>query len=159
MAFLAPAAAELGGWTFGKILPWALLGMAVLGLGAATWVQSARLDGAQIEARSFQSKMQSAVADAARWQAASGQRDDVIRDQASELEHLKADAALAQHVADQAEAARRQQLADLNQQIAQLKARAHAHPDQVRPLGPIVVDVLGSLHDQATRPATDPTGH
>jgi uncharacterized protein (DUF3084 family) len=159
MAFLAPVAAELGGRTMGKVLPWALLGMAIFGLGAAIWVQSARLEAAQAQARSLEQRLQAATVDAARWQAASGARDDVIRDQATQLERLKADAALAQRVADETEAARQQQMADLNQQIVQWKARAHAHPDQVRPLGPIVVDVLGSLHDQATRPATDSAGH
>jgi len=149
MAFLAPVAAELGGWSVRKFLPWLLVAAISLCLGSVLWVQSARRDAVRAADTSLKPRLDHADADVARWEAAAGQRDDVIRDQASQLTRLRADAAAATAIADATEVERRRQLADLTQQIAQLKARAHAHPDQTRPLGPIVLDVLGGLRQPA----------
>lgn len=159
MAFLAPVAANLGGWSVRKLLPWLLFVAIILSLGAALWVQSARLEAVRAADTALHQRLDRADADVARWQAAAGQRDDVIRDQAAQLTRQRADAAAAAMIADATEVERRRQLNDLTQQIAQLKARAHAHPDQIRSLGPIVLDVLGGLHQQAGGAATAPTGN
>ncbi len=158
MAFLAPVAAELGGWTVRRFLRWVLLAAIGLILGAALWAQTMRVEAARREAQGLEQRLQMADADTTRWRVAARQRDDVIRDQAGQLARLRADAAAAAQIADQAEALRRQQLADLTQQITQMKVRAHAHPDQVRPLGPIVTDVLGSLRREADGAATPAAG-
>jgi small-conductance mechanosensitive channel len=159
MAFLAPVAAELGGYSMRKLLPWLLLGAVGLCLGSAIWVQTARLEASRKTVGALQQRLDAADADAARWQAATGQRDDIIRDQAAQLTRLRADVAAAARMADATEADQRQRVTDLIQQIAQWKARAHAHPDQTRQLGPIVLDALGSLRQQTGPASAAAAGH
>jgi hypothetical protein len=157
-AEMAALAAKAGGLTLRKIFPWALAAVAVVGLGSWLWVESARLGAAESRIKDLGGQLALSQADTARQTAAVGQRDDVIRDQAAQLTQMRADAAKAQEIADQAEAERQKQLSELNSKIATLKARAHAHPEQVRPLGPIVTDILGGLHKQAD-PAAAPAGN
>lgn len=145
MTFLAPVAAELGGWTLRKILPWALLGLAVAGLGTVFWVESSRLSAARTQLASALRDRDTALADAKRWAGSAGQMQKVIDDQATQLTHQAADLAKAQQVADETAQAQATEISSLTNQLGNIKARAHAHPDQIRPLGPIVTDVLGSL--------------
>jgi hypothetical protein len=159
MAFLAPVAAELGGWTLRKVLPWALLGLAVAGLDAALWVENARLGAAKTALQSALHDRDMAQADAKRWAGSAGQLQKVIDSQAAQLTHQAADLVTAEQVADDTAQAQAIEISSLANQIETLKARAHAHPDQVRPLGPIVTDVLGSLYKAGSGgPATAPAG-
>lgn len=145
MAFLAPVAAEVGGFTLSKVLPWVIVAVVILGLVGALWLQTGRLHNAQTALKTEQAKSALYKASADGWQAASAQRDGIIADQAAELTKLATDKRNAQAIADQTAATAATKLTDLQHQLATLKARANAHPDQVRPLGPIVSDVLDSL--------------
>jgi len=158
MAFLTPLAAEAGALTLRKVLPWLVSAATIVALAAAVWLQTIRLQASQTSLRAVTAQLQLGQRDTERWQLAADQRDAVIHDQAQQLAHLRADATLAQKVADDLDAARQRQIADLDKQLRQLQARAHAHPDQVRPLGPIATDVLGSLHSEPAGTGADPAG-
>ena len=159
MAFLTPLAVGAGALTLRKALPWLVLAAAITMLAAAVWLQTMRLQASRIALRAATAQVDLRQQDAERWRSAAGQRDTVIRDQARQLARLRADALLAQQVADDLEAARRKQVGDLDKQLKQLQARAHANPDQVRPLGPLVIDVLGSLHDRPALSDAAAAGH
>lgn len=146
MAFLAPIAVELSGWTLRKILPWAICACAILGLSAALWVEVVRLDAARAALSAARHDDEIAQADAKRWAVAGARMQKIIDDQAAQLSRQAANLAGAARVADDLAAAQAKKISVLSDQIDALKARAHAHPDQARPLGPIVTDVLASLH-------------
>lgn len=149
MTFLAPVAAELSGWTIKKVLPWVFVGVAIAGFGAALWVQSARIGAARSALESAQHDRDVARADAKRWMGSVDQMQRVIADQATQLTRQAADMRKAQQIADEAAQNQAQEISKLGMQLDSLKARAHAHPDQVRVLGPLVRDVLIGLRRNA----------
>lgn len=148
MAFLAPIAAEVGNWTLRRILPWAVCACLIFGLSMALWVEAARLDAVRAALAAARHDEELAQADAKRWAGADARMQRIIDDQAAQLSRQAADLAGAERVADELAATQARKISVLSDQIDALKARAHAHPDQVRPLGPIVTDVLVSLRKQ-----------
>lgn len=156
MAFLV---AEAGAWTLKKILPWALLAAAVLLLGGALWVQSARLGAAKTEIKTLTERADTLHQDVDRWQKSAGSMQRVIDDQAAELTQHRADAVKAQAIADATAESQAQEISSLTNQIQSMKERARVHPDQVRPLGPIVLDVLASMQREAGPAPAAPASH
>lgn len=155
MAFLAPLAADIGGNAFRKLLPWGLLLLVTLGLGAVIVVRSAQLEAARSALTAARHEDEMAKADVQRWTTATAQMRKVIDDQAMQLKRQAADLAAAQQIADESAAAEAMARNRLNSQLQSLKARADAHPTEIRPLGPLVIDVLGGLHrDLDRQPAT-----
>lgn len=151
MAFIAPIAAQVGATTLSKILPWAIGGVIILGLGGALWLQTGRLHNAEAALKTETAKAALYQSSADGWQAASKQRDGIIADQQAELTKLAADRRAAQAIADQQAAEDAARVTELSDQLASLKAKANAHPDQVRPLGPIVNSVLDGLCGAAAK--------
>jgi len=161
MAFLAPVAAQVGGMTIKKILPWAIVAVAVIGLGGFAWIQSARLHAAQETIGTLRDRADTLAVDVLRWQKSAADMQGVIDDQAAQLTRQTADLAKAQSIADETAQQQAAEISDLNNQLDALKARANAHPDQVRPLGPIVLDVLGGMRGEGrpAAPAAPAVGH
>src|SRR6185369_10564637 len=92
-----------------------------------------------------------ASADVKRWQQSAEQRQGVIDRQALTLRRLESDGQAARALAaantDKAE----QRITALEAKLTQWKEAAHARPDDVRPLGPLVRSALqsgalGGLH-------------
>lgn len=123
-------------------LPWAIAGGLALALGGTLWVQSARLDAARSARDAAVQALDMIRQDRDRQAAAVAQRDKVIAEQTAQLEQHRADEAKAAQVAAQVESDRQAQIAKLKTDLASLKEKARANPDQVRPLGPIVLDAL-----------------
>jgi cytoskeletal protein RodZ len=154
MAFLAPVAAQVGATTLSKVLPWAIVVVVIAGLGGALWLQTGRLHNARAALETMTSDRNLQKASAEGWQAASAERDQVIKDQAADLTKLAADKRHAQQIADQQVADQAKAIMHLNDTISAMKARANAHPEQTVPLGAIANDVLDSLCGKAG--AADP---
>ncbi|HVI91689.1 MAG TPA: hypothetical protein VM659_25570 [Dongiaceae bacterium] len=151
MAFLAPFVADIGGATFRKLLPWGLLLLVTMALGAAFVVRSVQLEAARVSLTAARHDDEIAKADVQRWTIATARMQKIIDDQAMQLKRLAADLAAAQRIADESAKAEAAQVDLLNSQLQSLKARANAHPTDVRPLGPIVTDVLNGLRRNPDR--------
>jgi len=125
-------------------LPWAIAGLIIAGLGGAVWVQTSRLHAAETETTSAKHDLGIAQSDVTRWTAHSSEQDAEIASLNKQLAQRVADAAAADQAAQANADAQAAAVANLQIQLKRLKEQAHAHPDQVRPLGPIVLDVLRS---------------
>jgi hypothetical protein len=118
--------------------------LAIIGLFATVTVLRSRLEAKTAEIAGLSRQLSVATDDAARWQAAAAQRQGVIDRQALTLRRLESDGAAARRIAAaNAEQADRR-IAALESKLSQLKEAAHARPDDVRPLGPIVRGFLQS---------------
>ena len=151
MAFLTPFVADIGGATFRKLLPWGLLLLVITGLGAAFIVRSAQLEAARAALVAARHDDEIAKADVQRWTIATARMQKIVDDQAMQLKRQAADLAAAQRIADESAKAEAAQVDLLTSQLQSLKARANAHPTDVRPLGPIVTDVLSRLRRNPDR--------
>jgi len=121
--------------------------LAIVLLGATCLVLRARIAAQDSEIVSLTEQRQMAAADARRWQDAALQRQAIIDRQALALRRLESDgrAARSLAVANADQAARK--IAALETRLSQIKEAAHAKPEDVRPLGPIVRDALRGLRD------------
>lgn len=160
MAFLTALAGDIGGGFWRKLLPWCLLLAVMIGLGATFIVRSAQLGAARAELALARHDGDMAKADIQRWQVATTHMQKIIDDQAMQLKRQAADLMRAQQIADENARAEATRIDFLNNQLETLRARADAHPADIRPLGPIVTDVLnGMRRDAPSRsvisPATD----
>ncbi len=116
-------------------------------LGATCLVLRARIAAQDSEIVSLTEQRQMATADATRWQDAALQRQAIVDRQALALRRLESDgqAARSLAVANADQTARK--IAALETRLSQIKEAAHAKPEDVRALGPIVRDALRGLRD------------
>jgi hypothetical protein len=123
------------------------LGMiaAIILLGATSAVLCSRIDAKEAEILSLTGQRDLATTDAARWQRAAEQRQGIIDRQASTLRRLESDGQAARAVAAATTEKAERRIAGLEATISKLKEAAHAKPDEVRLLGPVVRDALPSL--------------
>jgi hypothetical protein len=119
--------------------------LAIVVLGATSAVLWSRLDAKAAEIASLSQQLAVAAGDAARWQRAAEERQGVIERQAQTLRRLESDGQAARAIAAANTAKAEQRIAALETRISHLKEAAHARPEDVRPLGPIVRDALPSL--------------
>ena len=119
--------------------------LTIVVLGATSAVLWSRLDAKNATITSLTEQRDLAADDAARWQTAAEQRQGVIDRQAVTLRRLESDGTAARAIADQQQDRAQQKIAALEARISTLKEAAHARPEDVRQLGPIVRDALGSL--------------
>lgn len=123
------------------------LGMVLLivVLGATAAVLRSRLAAKDAEIVSLSEQRALAAGDAARWQSAATERQGVIDRQAASLRRLESDGAAARAVAEASAGKAAERIAALEARISQLKEAAHARPEDVRELGPIVRSALSGL--------------
>ena len=121
--------------------------LAIVVLGATSAVLWSRIAAKEAEIVSLTQQLSVAAGDAARWQEAAEERQGVIDRQALTLRRLESDGQAARRVAEANTAKAEQRIAALETRISQLKELAHARPEDVRLLGPIVRDALPSLRD------------
>nr|ACF98026.1 sarcolemma associated protein isoform 16-like protein [uncultured bacterium 878] len=119
--------------------------LALVVLGATVAVLWSRLEARDAEIASLQQQLEIAAGDAARWQKAAAERQRVIDHQALTLRRLESDGAAARAIADQQAGQARAKIAQLEVKLQTLKEAAHARPQDVRDLGPIVRTALPSL--------------
>jgi hypothetical protein len=157
VAFLTALAAEAGGGIWRKLLPWGLLLLVTVILTGVVMIRSTQLESARVELASARHDGEIAKADTQRWMAATAGLRKIIDDQAMQLKRQAADLARAQQIADESARMQAAQVTLLDTQLQSLKARADAHPTDIRPLGPIVTDVLNGLRRViADQPAASP---
>jgi uncharacterized membrane-anchored protein YhcB (DUF1043 family) len=146
-----------------KYRVWIIAGVTALALSATIGVLKWKLHS--VEATAAQSSAALTVArhdlDLARqssvqWQDRSAQQQQEIDSLNRQLSQRIADSIKADLAEADLEDAHQQQIADLTAKLRQLKEQAHAHPDQVRPLGPLAV---GSLSWTPGGPAAAAAGH
>jgi hypothetical protein len=118
--------------------------LAIVLLGATSAVLWSRLAAKQAAIESLTQQRDLASGDAQRWHQASGERQAIIDRQALALRRLESDGAAARAIADTTMTQAQAKIATLEKQIGTLKENAHARPQDVRPLGPIVRDALHS---------------
>lgn len=141
-------------WSNRAWLKWVAIGLAFVGLtGLWQWERHDRLAAERGEKAAIL-QLDLARADADRWKAASDQRDQAIVELKAALERQNAAVLRLQFSlsgADEAAARAadddRAQRAALDQRIRQLEDEAHAHPDQVVPVGPLVRERVDRLWD------------
>lgn len=121
------------------------MALAIVVLGATSAVLCSRLGAKDAEITSLARQLGVAAADAVRWQDAAARKQEVIDRQAAILRRLETDGQAARAIADQNEDKAQEKIAALESRISQFKETAHARPEDVRPLGPIVHDALPSL--------------
>lgn len=118
---------------------------AIVVFAAACAVLWSRLDAKQAAITSLTQQRDLAAADAARWQTATVERQAIIDRQALTLRRLESDGQAARAIAEANSAQAAQRIATLESTLAQWKEAAHAKPEDVRLLGPIVRDALPGL--------------
>jgi len=118
--------------------------LAVVVLGATSAVLWSRLGAKDAEIASLGQQRDMASGDAARWAQAADQRQGVIDRQAASLRRMESDGAAARAIADRQQDQAQQEIAALEARVSQWKEAAHARPEDVRQLGPIVRDALQS---------------
>lgn len=119
--------------------------LAIVMLGAASAALWSRIAAKQAAIESLTQQLDLATGDATRWQSAAEQRQGVIDRQALTLRRLESDGQAAGAIAEANSDKAEQRIAALEAKISQLKEAAHARPDDVRRLGPIVRSALPSL--------------
>ena len=119
--------------------------LAIVVLAATSAALWSRVGAKEAEIVSLTQQLDVAAADAARWQAAAEQRQGVIDRQALTLRRLESDGQAARAIAAANSDKAEQRIATLEAKISQLKEAAHARPEDVRRLGPIVRSALPSL--------------
>jgi len=128
-------------------LRWIVAGAAMAGLvGLWRWERHDRLAAARMEQAALR-ETALARADAARWQAAAAQRDQALALQTAAIERLRFDAARAESAAHKASIQSRAAAVAASLRIRELEEEAHARPEDVRPLGPIVLRRVGRLFE------------
>jgi hypothetical protein len=120
--------------------------LALVLLGAADAVLHARIAVKEAEIAGLTDQLGVASADVKRWQQSAEQRQGVIDRQAASLRRLEADGEAARLLATANTDKAAQRIAALEAKLTQWKEAAHARPEDVRPLGPIVRSALSSLH-------------
>jgi hypothetical protein len=118
--------------------------LAIVVLGSTAAVLWSRLDAKDAEITSLSQQLELAAGDAARWQRAAGERQGVIDRQAITLRRLESDGAAARAIADKQQDQAQQKIVALEARVSKLKEAAHARPEDVRKLGPLVRDALQS---------------
>lgn len=113
-------------------------------LGATSAVLWAQLDAKDAQITSLVQQLGMAAADAKRWETAAGARQGIIDRQALTLRRLESDGQAARAIAVQQQDQAQQRIAALEAKVSKLKEAAHARPEDVRDLGPIVRDALQS---------------
>jgi hypothetical protein len=123
------------------------LGMifALILLGATSAILWSRLEAKEAAITSLAQQRDLAAGDAVRWQRAAEERQSVIDRQAVSLRRLESDGQAARTIADATADKAKQRIVALEASISKLKEAAHARPDDVRLLGPVVRDALTSL--------------
>jgi hypothetical protein len=119
--------------------------LAIVMLGATSAVLWSRLAAKEAAITSLTQQRDVAAADAVRWQSAAEQRQGVIDRQALTLRRLESDGQAARAIAAANAGKAEQRIAVLETRLSQMKEAAHARPEDVRLLGPIVRDALTSL--------------
>jgi hypothetical protein len=119
--------------------------LAIIVLGAASAVLWSRLDAKDAKIAGLAQQLELAAGDAQRWQKAMLERQGVIDRQAAALRRLESDGAAARAIADEQAGQAQAKIAQLEAKLQTLKEAAHARPQDVRALGPIVRDALPSL--------------
>jgi hypothetical protein len=119
--------------------------LAIVVLGATSAVLWSRVEAKAAKITSLTEQRDLAAADAARWQKAAEQRQGVIDRQALTLRRLESDGQAARTLAAATTDKAVQRIAALEARITKLTEAAHARPDDVRLLGPVVRDALPSL--------------
>ena len=120
--------------------------LALVLFGATNAVLHARITAKEAEIAGLTDQLGVASADAKRWQQSAEQRQGVIDRQAASLRRLEADGQAARVLAAANTNKAMQRISALEAKLTQLKEAAHARPEDVRPLGPIVRSALPSLH-------------
>jgi hypothetical protein len=118
--------------------------LALVLLGATSAVLWSRLEAKEAAIVSLTQQRDIAAADALRWQRAAAEREGVIDRQALSLRRLESDGQAARVLADATTDQAAQRIAALEAKLSKLKEVAHARPDDVRLLGPVVRDALQS---------------
>jgi hypothetical protein len=118
--------------------------LAIVVLAATSAVLWSRIEAKEAAIASLTEQRDLAAADAARWQDAASQRQGIIDRQALTLRRLESDGQAARAVAAATTQKADERIAALEVTISKLKEAAHARPDDVRPLGPVVRDALQS---------------
>jgi len=113
-------------------------------LGATSAVLWSRLDAKDAQITSLREQLDVAAGDARRWETAAEERQGIIDRQALTLRRLESDGQAARAIADQQHDQAQQRIAALEAKVSNLKEAAHARPEDVRGLGPIVRDALQS---------------
>ena len=121
---------------------WGALALVIAGLAAYILILRSDVRAANAEVREKANSLRLMTEDRDRQVIAVKQLSDINQDQALQLTRLQVDADKAAIVAEQVEQDRQTELAKLRTDLASLKEKARANPDQVRPLGPIVRDAL-----------------
>ncbi|HVJ31689.1 MAG TPA: hypothetical protein VND94_01125 [Terriglobia bacterium] len=135
--------------TLWKYRIWIISGITALALTTTIGVLKWKLHTAEAELAQSASDLKIAdhdldiaQQDVTRWTLHSAGQDAEIASLNRQLAQHIADAARADRVAQANADAQAAAVATLQSQIQKMKEQARAHPDQVRPLGPIVLDVL-----------------
>lgn len=121
---------------------WAAVALVIAGLAGYILILRSDLRAASAEVREKANALRFMTEDRDRQAVSVKQLSDINQDQALQLTRLQVDADKAAIVAQQVEQDRQTELAKLRDTITDLKEKARANPDQVRPLGPIVRDAL-----------------
>jgi len=122
-----------------------ILGAVIVALLTTSVVLWSRLEAKDAKIASLTQQLEVAAADAVRWQAAADQRQGIIDRQAATLRRLESDGQAARRIAAANADKAAERIAALEVRISQLKETAHARPQDVRLLGPLVRDALPSL--------------
>jgi len=141
-------------WVNRAWLRWMAVGLGFAALtGLWQWERHDRLAAEKGE-KAAALQLDAARADADRWKAASDQRDQAVAELQAVLDRQSAAVLRLQFSLERADeaAARaadddRSRRAALDQRIQQLEDEAHAHPDQVVPIGPLVRGRVARLWD------------
>jgi hypothetical protein len=155
------AALELGLGLLKWLAGHKTLAALVLCAGGLAWsrhelaVLTIERDAADARIAAAEQQRDLATQDAARWQGASALRDRAIADldaamarQSAAVEAERAARQRADRIAAAEASAARQAGEALQQRISAAEENAHAHPDQVRKLGPIARDLARQLQDE-----------
>jgi hypothetical protein len=116
--------------------------VAIVVLLATNAVLWSRLGERDAKIASLGDQLSVAAGDAQRWQASAEKLGLVIQRQQATIHQLQSDGAAARAIADRQLDLAQQRLATYSDQLAKMKEAAHDRPDDVRPLGPIVLDAL-----------------
>jgi len=119
--------------------------LAIVLLGATSAVLWSRIEAKDAAIVSLTQQRELAAGDAARWQRAAEERQGIIDRQALILRRLESDGQAARAIAAANADKAAQKIAALETRLSHIIEAAHAKPEDVRLLGPIVRDALPSL--------------
>lgn len=146
---MIPIVASIGAKIAGWVSPWIIAGVLAAAL-AGLWIWDAKtidsLTAQRDAALESINGPDGYKVRAAATSAALVQHQKIIEERNAEVEQRRADLAKTEAILDTADTLNRLVTADLEAEIAKLKERARANPDQTCRLGPIVRDVRGLLN-------------